>query len=163
MVWYSHLFKSFPQFVMIHTVKDFSVVNETDVFLEFPCFLYDPVNVGNLISGFSALSKPSLDVQKFSVHTLLKPSLRILSITLLEWEVTATVQQFEHSLVPPFLGIGMKIDLFLWPLQSPNFQSKFADIECSTLTESSLRILNRSARISLPPLALLAAVLPKAT
>ena len=62
MIWYSHLFKSFPQFVMIHTVKDFSVVNETDVFLEFPCFLYDPVNVGNLISGFSALSKPSLDV-----------------------------------------------------------------------------------------------------
>ena len=47
---------------MIHTVKDFSVVNETDVFLEFPCFLYDPVNVGNLISGFSAISKPSLDV-----------------------------------------------------------------------------------------------------
>ena len=58
MVWYSHLFKSFPQFVMIHTVKAFSVVNETDVgvFLEFPYFLYNPVNVGNLISGSNLIS-----------------------------------------------------------------------------------------------------------
>ena len=64
MVWYSHLSESFPQFVMIYTVKGFRVVDETEiaVFLKFPCFLYDPVNVGNLISGFSALSKPSLDV-----------------------------------------------------------------------------------------------------
>ena len=55
MVWYSHLLKNFPQFVMIHTVKGFSILNETavDVFLEFPCFLYDPVNVGNLISGIT--------------------------------------------------------------------------------------------------------------
>ena len=62
MALYSHLFKSFPQFVMIHTVKGFSVVNETkvDVFLEFPYFLYDPAKVGNLISGSSAFSKPSL-------------------------------------------------------------------------------------------------------
>ena len=66
MVWYSHLFKSFPQFVMIHTVKGFSIVNETevDVFLEFPCFLYDPANVGNLISGSSAFSKSSFKVWK---------------------------------------------------------------------------------------------------
>ena len=64
MVWYSHLFKSFPQFVMIHTVKGFSIVNETevDVFLEFPCFLCDPANVGNLVSGSSAFSKPSLGI-----------------------------------------------------------------------------------------------------
>ena len=61
MVWYSHLFNSFPQFVMIHTVKGFSVVNEieVDVFLEFPCFLYNPTNVGNLISGSSAFSTPA--------------------------------------------------------------------------------------------------------
>ena len=61
MVWYPPIFKSFPQFVMIHTVKGFYVVNETevDIFLEFPCFLYDPVNVGNLISGSSAFSKSS--------------------------------------------------------------------------------------------------------
>ena len=77
MVWYSHLFKSFPQFVMIHTVKGFSIVNETevDVFLEFPCFFYDPANVGNLISGSSAISVSSLDIWKFSVHTMLNPSM----------------------------------------------------------------------------------------
>ena len=78
MVWYSHLFKSFPQFVMIHTVKSFSVVDETevDVFLEFPCFLYDPANVGNLTSGFSVFSKPSLDIWKFLVCIMLKPSMQ---------------------------------------------------------------------------------------
>ena len=72
MVWNSHLFKNFPQFVLIHTVKGFSVVNEgeADVFLEFPCFVYDPVDVGNLISGSSASSKPSLYIWKFSVHVL---------------------------------------------------------------------------------------------
>ena len=64
MVWYFHLFKSFPQFIMIHTVKGFDTFNETEVhvFLEFPSFLYDPVNVGNLISGSSSFSKSSLDI-----------------------------------------------------------------------------------------------------
>ena len=64
MVWYSHLFHNFPHFVVIHTVKGFSVVNEAevDVLLFFPCFLYDPPNVGNLISGSSAFSKPHLEV-----------------------------------------------------------------------------------------------------
>ena len=78
MVWYSHLFKSFPQFVMIHTFKGFCVVDETEVdaFLEFPCFLYGPVNVGNLISGSSVFSKPSLDVCKFLGHLMLKPSMQ---------------------------------------------------------------------------------------
>ena len=78
MVWYSHLFKNFPHFVVIHTVKGFSIVNEAevDIFLEFPCFLHDPINVGNLISGSSAFSKPSLCIWKFSVHILLKPSLK---------------------------------------------------------------------------------------
>ena len=77
MVWYSHLFKNFPV-VVIHTVKDFSIVNEAevDVFLEFPCFFYDPTDVGNLISGSSAFSKSSLYICKFSVHVLLKPSLK---------------------------------------------------------------------------------------
>ena len=76
-VWYSHLFKNFPQFAVIHIVKGFSIVNEAevDVFLEFPCFLYDPVIVGNLISGSSAFSKSSLNIWKFSVHILLKPNL----------------------------------------------------------------------------------------
>ena len=76
-VWYSHLFKNFPQLVVIHTVKRFSVVNEeeVDVFREFSCFFYDPVDVGNLISGSSAFSKSSLYVWKSLVHVLLKPSL----------------------------------------------------------------------------------------
>ena len=75
-VWYSHLFQNFPQFVVIHTIKGFNVVNkaEVDVFLEFPCFFYDPM-VDNLISGSSAVSKSSLNILKFSVHILLKPSL----------------------------------------------------------------------------------------
>ena len=77
MVWYYHLFKNFPQFVVIHTVKGFGVVNEAevDVFMEFSCFFYDPTDVGNLISGTSAFSKSSLHIWKFSLHVLLKPSL----------------------------------------------------------------------------------------
>ena len=75
MVWYSHLLKNFPQFVVIHTVRGFSVVNEADVFLELSYFFYDPVDVDNLMSGFSALSKSSLYIWKFSVHVLLKPGL----------------------------------------------------------------------------------------
>ena len=68
-MWYSHLFKNFPHFVVIHTVKSFSVVNEAevDVFLEFPCFLCDPTNVAYLISGSSAFSKPSLYIWKSSI------------------------------------------------------------------------------------------------
>ena len=75
MVWYSHLFKNFPQFVVIHTVKDFGVVNEADVgvFLEFSCFFYDSVDVGKLVSGSSAFSKSSLNIWKFMVHILFKP------------------------------------------------------------------------------------------
>ena len=76
-VWYYHLFKNFPQFVVIHTVKGFGVVNEAevDVFVEFSCFFCDPTDVGNLISGTSAFSKSSLNIWKFSVHILLKSSL----------------------------------------------------------------------------------------
>ena len=78
MVWYSHLLKNFPQFVVIHTVKGFGVVNkaEVDVFLELSCFFDDPVDVGNLISGSSAFSKTSLNIWKFTVHVLLKPGLQ---------------------------------------------------------------------------------------
>ena len=77
MVWYSHLFQNFPQFVVIHTVEGFGIVNkaDVDVFLELSCFFYDPMDVGNSISGSSAFSKSSLYVWKFSVHILLKPSL----------------------------------------------------------------------------------------
>ena len=77
-VLYSHLFKNIPQFVVIHTVKGFSVVNEAEVdfFFEFPCFSYDPTYTGNLISDFSAFSKSSLNIWKFTVHILLKAGLK---------------------------------------------------------------------------------------
>ena len=85
MVWYSFLFQNFPQFIVIHTVKGFGVVNkaDVDVFLECFCFFNDPTDVGNLVSGSSAFPKSSLYICKFSVHLLLKPSLK----------------DFEHNLV----------------------------------------------------------------
>ena len=105
-VWYSQLFKNFPQFVVIHTVKGFHVVNkaEVDVFLEFPCFLCDPLDVGNLIFGSSAFTKPSLYIWKFSVHILLKPSLK-------DFEHNLTSMRNEHDclIVWTFFGIA-----FLW-------------------------------------------------
>ena len=78
MVWYSHHFKNFPQFVVIHIVKSFSLVSEADVdvFLELPCFLNDPTHFSNLLSGFSVFSEPSLYLWKFLVHVLLKSSLK---------------------------------------------------------------------------------------
>ena len=77
MVWYSHLLKNFPQFVVIYTVKGFGIVNkaEVDVFLEFSCFFNDLTDIGNLISGSSAFLKSSLNIWKFPVHVLLKPEL----------------------------------------------------------------------------------------
>ena len=74
-VWYSHLFKNFPQFIVIHTVKRFNVVKEGNIFLEFSCFFYDSADVGNLISGSSAFSKTSLYIWQFTIHVLLKSSL----------------------------------------------------------------------------------------
>ena len=92
MVWFSHLFQNFPQFIVIHTVKGFGIVNkaEIDVFLELSCFSDDPADVGNLISGSSAFSKTSLNIWKFMVHVVLKPGL----------------ENFEHSLALPFFGIS---------------------------------------------------------
>ena len=77
MVWYSHLLKNFPQFIVIPTVKGLGIVNkaEIDVFLELSCFFDDPTDVSNLISGSSAFTKSSLNIRKFTVHILLKPGL----------------------------------------------------------------------------------------
>ena len=77
MVWYSHLFKNFPEFVVVHTVKSFGIVNKAEiaVFLELSSFFHDPADVGNLISGSSAFSKTSLNIWKFTVHILLKTGL----------------------------------------------------------------------------------------
>ena len=78
MVWYSHVFQNFPQFIVSHTVKDVGIVNkvEINVFLELTCLFYDPADVSNLISGFSAFSTSSLYIWKFSVHILLKSDLK---------------------------------------------------------------------------------------
>ena len=77
MVWYSHLFQNFPQFIVIHTVKGFGIVNKAEivVYLELSCFFHDPADVGNLISGSSAFSKTTLNIWKFTVQRLLKPGL----------------------------------------------------------------------------------------
>ena len=77
MLWHSHLLKNFPQFVVIHTVKSFGIVNkeEVNVFLELSCFYDDPTDIGSLISGSSAFSKSSLNIWKFMFHVLLKPGL----------------------------------------------------------------------------------------
>ena len=76
-VWYSHLFQNFPQFIVIHTVKGFDIVDkaEIDVFLELSWFFNDPANVGNLIPGSSGFSKSSLNIREFTVHVLLKAGL----------------------------------------------------------------------------------------
>ena len=91
-VWYSHLFQNFPQFIVIHRVKGFGIVNkaEIDIFLELSCFFDDPANVGNLISGSSAFSKYSLYIWNFSVHVLLKSSLNVFNHNL-------TSMQNEHN------------------------------------------------------------------
>ena len=124
-VWYSHLLKNFPQFIVIHTVKGFGIINEAevDVFLVFSCFFDDPTDVGTLISGSSAFSKTSLNIWEFMIHVLLKPGL----------------ENFEHcfasmwdecncAVVWTFFGIAFLWDWnenwpfpVLWPLLSlPN-------------------------------------------
>ena len=93
-VWYPHLFKNVPQFVVIHTVKGFGIVTkaEADVFLKLGCFFYDPTNVGNLISGSSPFSKSSLNIWKFSVLILLNPTSDNFYITSLACEMSTIVQ-----------------------------------------------------------------------
>ena len=97
MILHSHLFKDFPHFVVIYTVKVFGIVNEADVFLKLSYFFYDPMDVGNLLSGSCAFSKSSLNIWKFTVHVLLKPGLEnfehyFASITLLACEMSAIVR-----------------------------------------------------------------------
>ena len=105
-VWYSHFFQNFPHFVVIHTVKGFSAVNEAevDVFLEFSCYFYDPMDVGNLISGSSAFSKSSLNIWKLLAHILLKPSLENF-----EHYFTSVWNECNYVVVWTFFGIT-----FLW-------------------------------------------------
>ena len=125
-VWYSNLLKNFPQFIVNHTVKGFGKVNkeEIDIFLELSCFFSDPADVDNLISGFYACSKTSLNIWKFMVHTLLKPGLENF-----EHYFTSVWDECNCVIVWAFFGIAFLWDwnekwLFpvLWPLLSfPNF------------------------------------------
>ena len=124
-VWYSHLFQNFPQFVVIHTVKGFGIVNKTevDVFLELSCYFDDPTDVSNLFSGSSAFSKSSLNIWKFTVHMLLKPDLENF-----EHYFTSVWDECNCVVVWAFFGIAFLWDwnenwpfLVLWPLLSfPN-------------------------------------------
>ena len=124
-VWYSHLFKNFPLFVVIHTVKGFGIVNkaEVDVFLEFSCVFDDPADVGNLISGSLPFLKPAWTSGDSWFTYCWCLAWKILSITLLAYEMSAIVWQFEHSLALPFFGDWNENWPFqvLWPLLSfPN-------------------------------------------
>ena len=148
--------KNFPWFVVIHTVKGFSVVNEVNVLLEFPCFFNDPADVGNFISGSSAFSKSSLYIWNFSVHLLLKPSLKDL-----EHNPASMWNECTCAVVWTFFETGMKTDLFQSCGHCWVFQICW-HIECSTLTASYFRIWSSSAGILSPPQALCVVMLPKA-
>ena len=121
-VWYFLLFQNFPQFIVIHTVKGFGLVNkaEIDVFLELSCFFHDPVDAGNLISSSSAFSKTSLNIWKFKVHVLLKPGLENF-----EYYFTSMWDECNYAVVWAFFGIA-----FLWHWNE-NFSSPVAPAEFS--------------------------------
>ena len=121
-VWHSHLFQNFPQFIVIHTEKGFDIVNkaEVDVFLELCCLLDNPMDVGSLISGSSAFSKSSLNIWKFMVHVLLKTGLENF-----EYYFTSVWDECNCAVVWAFFGIAFLWDWnenwpfpVLWPLLS---------------------------------------------
>ena len=157
------VFKNFPQFVVIHTVKGFGIVNkaEIDVFLDFSWFFCDPIDVGNLISGSSAFSKSSLNFWKFSVHTLLKPGLENFEHYFAsEWDECNWVVVWIFFGIE-FFGIAMETDLFQSCGPCWVFQICW-HTEWSTFIASSFRMWNSSAGIPSPPLALFVMMLPKA-
>ena len=155
-IWYSHLFQKFPQFIVIHTVKDFGIVNnvEVDVFSGTLLLFNNSTNVGNLISGSSAFSKSGLNICKCTVHILLKPGLENFEHYFASlWDECHCVVVWAFFGIA-FLEVGMKTDLFqscghCWVLQI------FWLVECSTFTASSFMIWNSSTGIPSLPLALL--------
>ena len=140
-VWYSHLFQNFPQFIVIHTVKGFATVNkaEIDVFLELSCFFSDPADVGNLISGSSAFSETILNIWKFMVHILLKPGLEHF-----KHYFTSMWDECNCAIVWAFFGLAFLWDWnenwpfpVLWPLLS--FTNLLADMLLSSRRWGKLR------------------------
>ena len=162
-VWYSHVFKNFPQFVVIHTVKGFCTINEAevDIFLEFSCFICDPVDVGNLISGSSAFSKSSLNILKFTVHILLKSCLENF-----EHYFDSMCDECNCVVVWTSFGNAFNKDCnenwpfpVLWPLLNfPNLLAYRAQHFHSII----FRTWNSSSGIPSPLLALFIVMLPKA-
>ena len=160
-VWYSHLLKNFPQFVVIHTVKGFGIVNKAEVaaFLELTCFLDDPTDVGNLISGSSAFSKHSLNIWKFMVCVLLKPSSENF-----EHYFASVWDEYNGAVVWTFFGIAFLWDWnekwpfpVLWPLLSfPNLLAYWVQHFNSII----FRIWNSLTRIPSLPVALFVVMLP---
>ena len=137
-VWYSHLLKNFPQFVVIHTVSGFGIVSkaEVDVFLELSCFFNDPTDVGNLMSGSSAFSKSSLNIWPFTVHVLLSPGLENF-----EHYFASMWDECNRAVVWTFLallslGLEWKL-IFSSPVATAEF-SKFADILSAALLQYHL-------------------------
>ena len=138
-VWYSHLFKSFPQFVVIHTVKGSVIVNKAkvDVFLELSCFFNDPMDVSNLISGSSAFSKSSLNIWKLMVHILLK-----LGLENFEHYFASMWDEWNYAVAWVFFGTAFLWDwIGKWTFSSPMATaefSKFAGILSAALSQHQL-------------------------
>ena len=161
---YSHLFQNFPQFIVIHTVKGFGIVNraEIDVFLELSSFFHDPADVGNLISGSSAFSKSSLNIWKFTVHVLLKPGLENF-----EHYFASVWEECNCMAVWTFFGIALLWDwnenwpfLVLWPLLSfPNllaywvqhFHRIIFSVQFSSVAQSCLTLQPHELQYARPP------------
>ena len=137
-VWYSHLFQNFPQFIVIHTVRGFGIVSkaEIDVLLELSCFFHDPVDVGILISGSSAFSETSLNVWKFTVHYCWSLAWRILSITLLAREMSVIVHSLSILCHCLFLELEWKLS-FSSPVATAEL-SKCAGVLSAALSQHHL-------------------------
>ena len=153
-VWCSHLFKNFPVCFDPHSLRlPRSQWSRVDVFPKFSCFLDDPTDVGNLISGSSAFPKPSLNIWKFMVTELLNPGLENFEHYFASVWDECNCAKVEHALALPFFGVGMKTELFQYCGHCWVFHICW-HVECSTFTTSSFRIWNSSTEILSPPLAL---------
>ena len=160
-VWYSYLFQNFPQFIVIHIVKGFGIVKkaEIDVFLELSCFFDDPVDVGNLISGFSAFSKTSLTIWKFMVHVLLRLTIpfasyslgtsnKFLSFWMLSFKPTFSLSSFtlikslfsslSHSAIKVVSSVYLILLMFLLTILIPACESSSLEFHGSHIAETWL-------------------------